>query len=233
MPELLNSILREDDNYRIYGKSDPRYLSELWCRVFIQKRDYAWDYFAAYYRNGCLRWSASFQVNVEVFDDLYQDVLEKLMIVMTPEKLRAFESPWALNNYVRTILWSKWQDHLRREQRRQRYLAQDTYLSDDENDPAEQLQAIPDSTPSPDEQLANAELSAQLWACVESAIKNEIERFIIYQIYVNGRKPREIAPLLAAEHNVSLSAKQVSDKRYNFLKRLTSKLPCADLLALI
>ena len=229
LSELLHNILREDENHKKYGKSDPRYLTELWCRVFVRKQAYAWDYFAAYYRKRCLKWSISFRISGEVFDDLYQAVLEKLMVIMTPDKFQNdFNSPWALNNYVRIILRSKRSDYLRRLNRPQNRLVPDMYVPHEEDTVTDALNTLLDQAPTPDEMVAHNQMAKCLLACVEACLKDEVERFIIYQYYVNGETPRNIARMLADVHGISIPAKRVSDKRYSVLQRL-SKHGCADL----
>ena len=90
------------------------------------------------------------------------------------------------------------------------------------------LEKNPDPKPLPPWMIEMDELTAMLVACVEKRTKNDIERFIMFEFYVNRKKPREISPLLEEKYGLQLTAKQVADKRYGVIQRIR-KNPCPDL----
>ncbi|MGB1251271.1 MAG: hypothetical protein ACPG8W_11690 [Candidatus Promineifilaceae bacterium] len=229
--ELLHKIRIEDDRYRQNSKSDPRYLFELWCRIFCYQQDDGLTYFEAYYRGKSLSWVARYQLTGEDFDEVYNDALLKLTQKMTPEMFQGFSSPWKLNRYFYRVVWSTTMDFLRGQKIRQwESPFSDEQSKEGDNGVSDILKKEPDPKPLPSRINERDELITALWASVDRHIKNEVERFIMVEYYVyDNRKPSQIACMLEQTHHVCLTASQVSRKRQGVVLRI-GKNPGADLL---
>ncbi len=237
--ELIHKIIREDNRFQRERKSDPCYLAELWCRLFSQGQESVWLYFEAYYRQRCLCWFVTYQSKIEAygenylmaFDEIYNDVLCKVQQKMTPAALRDYESPWALNNYLKRTLWTTTIDYLRKlAARKEREIA----FKQDEDDEESYftIEEVPSSTLSPDEQFWENERAKLLWDYLEThGFKNETERLIIYYRFVWDLPRRGIVRILAEKHEIELTSKKVGDRINYFIQRLR-KNPPSNLSAL-
>lgn len=227
--ELIHKIMREDVRFRETGKSDPRYLANLWCRVFSQRQEAAWAYFESYYRNRCLGWCASFRPKIEslggnytmAFDEIYNDTLCKLWQQITPISLPRYQSPWALNVYFKRAVGSTTLDYIRKLDRRRNKEVL-VHAEDEGVSPA-----VSSPAPSPEQISWQNERAQRLWGCLESqgCFKNEEERYIVFYHFVWDMKRRDVAALLAARHDIHLSSRKVGDKLFQFLERLRKRPP--------
>jgi len=203
---------QESENFFHRRAFDPRYCFELFRRAFLLRDELAWDRVYHQYRRLVLSWierDPLFSKLDEEPDYFINRAFEKMWAVITPVKFADFNDLKSILRYLQLCVHSCMVDHVRA-----RSLA---LRMEEETDP-EREGKLQDNTSPPVEQQVTQQMEARaLWDWLDRRLKSEVERRVIYGMFVLALKPREIAD---AYRGLFQSVDEIYTVKENVMARL-------------
>jgi len=163
---------------------DPRYCFELFRRAILHRDERAWERVYAQYRPQVARWvqrHSAFPSTGEEAQYFVNRAFEKMWLALTPDRFDRFSNLKSLLRYLQMCVHSTILDVVRRSE----CPVLDT--------PVEILAADRNSDAPPVEQSVLERLQRQaFWREVESRLRSDQERHIVYGSFVLALKPSEL-----------------------------------------
>jgi hypothetical protein len=187
---------------------DDRYCFELFRRAFGQRESRAWDVIFTQYQPLVLGWITrhpSFPSLGEDAEYYVNRAFERMFTAVTPEKFKGFADLRQLLRYLQMCTGSVIIDAVRRlEQADQIALDETEHISHPEEVDVE-------------DQVAANHQRTRFWAWLQTRLKDEQERTVMYGCFVLDMKPRELCD---AHQQTFTTVADVYRIKQNVLERL-------------
>ena len=224
LPLTLTSIAhrctRETELFFQRQRHDPRYGFELFRRAIMDHDEHAWDLVYHQYRPLVTGWvgrHSAFPASGEEVQYYVNRAFEKMWVAMTPEKFGRFSNLKALLRYLQMCVHSAIIDRVRKAE---------LHLVDIETAESAVWDTANDS-PSGDQALDRVHRQ-EFWREVNTRLKNDRERKVVYGSFVLALKPRE---LCAHFQDTFRDVKDVYRVKENVLARLSRDTELQKLLS--
>lgn len=186
LDELARRCAQETANFQRGRPVDTRFCFEMFRRAVCQTDANAWQALYHEYEpevTGWVRRHPMFPLLEEEAEYFANRAFERLWSILKPEKWERFPDLKAVLRYLQMCVHSVLVDYAR-----QKELAKQTESID-----VEDAGPLPDRSPSPEEQTAHEERRRQLWDWLGKQLSDEREYRAIYDRFVLGLRPAEIA----------------------------------------
>ena len=188
--------------------NDPRYCFELFRRAILERSQEAWELVYAQYHALVLKWAAlhpALSATVEEPQYFVNRAFEKMWLSITADKFVCFPDLKSVLRYLQMCVHSVIVDSARRaEQSRVEASTEEEYESREQ-------------CPSVEAQVLERMQRQALWESLNSRLRNEKERRVIYGSFILNLKPQE---LHAAYGETFQDIEEVYRIKQNVLDRL-------------
>jgi DNA-directed RNA polymerase specialized sigma24 family protein len=187
LAQLAQRCAVEQQLYRQHAPSDDRYCLELFLRAIKQRDERAWDVIYHQFSGTVLGWLRQHPYahrlrNPDEHDDHITTAFRKFWLATASPGAAAphFPTLASVLAYLRSCLNSVVLDEMRQLQSRQR-----------EESLERSSPITEDPSPEPLEELSRRSLQ-ELWPVIERALPDRRERRLVYLLFVQDLKPREV-----------------------------------------
>lgn len=182
LTDLADHCANQTKLYFHHQMHDPRYCFELFRRAVRKQDESAWDLIYLQYQPLVAGWvsrHSQFEGSGEQVEYFVNGAFAKIAVSLTSDKFDGFSEIGALLRYLKMCVHSVIMDYMR--------LTEEERLAPLE---AVSKEASPDA--SPEAQALDRSEQQALWSSVNSRMKNDKERAVLYGSFVLGLKPQEL-----------------------------------------
>lgn len=175
----------ESERFFSRQKHDPRYCFEMFRRAVLNRDELAWECVYTQYLPLVKGWVERHSLFPAVDEESQYFVnwaFEKMWVVLSPEKFHRFPDLKSILRYLQMCVHSALVDYMRA--REQAALLTDEVGEDTELE-------NPDDIPV-EEQVFSRSQAESLWSMLDSRLKNEKERRVVYGSFVLALKPGDL-----------------------------------------
>lgn len=217
LADLAKRCARETQGFFEHRAYDPRYCFELFRRAIAARDEEAWDLVYHQYRPLVTRWvyrHASFYHAGEEAQYFVNRAFEKMWTALDPAKFGSFDNLPAVLRYLQLCVHSAVMDQIR---------SSDPAVELDE-DAAEKLTS---ADPPVEARLDRRERRGELWAWLETRLKNEQERCVLRGCFALALKPAEVYERYRSQFS---NVQEVYRVKENLIARLRRDQELVDFL---
>lgn len=176
---------QESDQFFNRKEHDPRFCYELFRRAILHRNDLAWERIYDQYERLVKHWverHAAFPTSGEEVQFFMNRAFEKMWLGVTPKKFESFKDLKSLLRYLQMCVHSVMVDFIRQKEYKLKVK------------PTEEMIYEPHSGQTVVEDKITGKLAGQaLWDWLQTQLQDEREECVVYNMFVLGMKPREVA----------------------------------------
>ncbi len=204
---LIHRCAEETERFFQREANDPSYCYELFRRAALEGDQRAWSFLYRQYRplvRGWIRRHSGFSGTGEEMDYFLNRAFERLWSALESAKFERFSNLSSILRYLQMCVHSAIMDHLRRKEH--------DHVPLEEHDAS-----LASQSASIERQAIRRVTRDELWALLDSKMRDEKERVCIYASFALGLKPRQVL-----EHfdGVFASVDEVYGVKQNVIARL-------------
>lgn len=206
---LRHRCAQESDRFFNRQAYDPSFCYELFRRAILQRNEQAWAAIYHQYQRLVIHWverNTAFASSGEEAQFFMNRAFEKMWLGITAEKFPTFEDLSSLLRYLQMCVHSVMVDFVRQKEHKLKLEAVEELT----RQPAARGTAVEDG-------IANALARKELWAWLQTQLKDEQEQVAVYGLFVLALKPRDLADLYP---QVFDDVKEIYRTKENLMARL-------------
>jgi DNA-directed RNA polymerase specialized sigma24 family protein len=184
LASIAHRCARETELFFQRQRYDPRYCFELFRRAIVQRSQRAWELVYAQYRSQVARWverHSAFATCGEEVQYVVNRAFEKMWAAMTPDKFGRFPDLKSLLRYLQLCVNSVILDQVRGAEQAVAGIPVDELAFE-----------ISEDGPDVEDQALDRLRRQEVWEEIDTRLRGEKERRVMYGSFVLALKPREI-----------------------------------------